>query len=193
MKKIICLIVFVSACGFASAQRERQSIGLRLGDPSGLTYKKYLDKIHAAEFIIGSAGPDWHHTYYQNSFESVNAYESHRYRSHQVKSSLYLQGRYLVHDEIYVQGMEGKWDWYWGLGGVLKFAKVRYNYTPSDGTFEETDLYDDFDIGPEGIAGMEYTFEDVPVTVFGEVSLMLEIVNRVAFQPFAAAGVRYRF
>jgi len=193
MKKVISVIIVLAMCHLIYGQRKTQGIGLRLGDPSGLTYKKYLDKVHAVEFGIGSSGPGWHHAYYQNSFESINAYESHRYRSHQLKSALYIQGRYLLHSEIFVEGMEGKWDWYWGLGGVLKFANVRYNYIPSDGTVEQTDYYNDLDLGPEGIAGMEYTFEDIPLTIFGEVSLMVEFLNRVTLQPFAAAGLRYRF
>ena len=54
-------------------------------------------------------------------------------------------------------------------------------------------IYNDIDIGPEGMIGMEYTFEDVPITVFGEVSLMLELVDRVTLRPFTGVGARYRF
>ena len=164
---------------------------MRLGNPLGLTYKKYFGS-KALEFGIGSSGDGWNRGYYENSFEGKDKFNGYNYRSHRLKSSLYLQGRYLVHNEIYVQGLEGEWDWYWGIGGVLKFASVRYRYINDSGAVQE-ETYSDIDLGPEGIAGMEYTFQDVPVAIFGEISLMMEIVDRLTLQPFGAVGVRYNF
>jgi hypothetical protein len=193
MKKILLTSLVIFSFLVSSAQRQRQGIGIRLGDPSGITYKKYLPKGHAVEFGLGSTGPAWHNAYYRNSFESRGVYDNYKYRSHRVNSALYIQGRYLLHTEIYVQDLEGKWDWYWGLGGMLKFAKIRYSYLDADPPYDQTDIYNDIDFGPEGIVGMEYTFQDVPLTVVAEVSLMLELVDRITFQPFGAAGLRYRF
>jgi hypothetical protein len=190
MKKIIAIIFsFITVTTIA----QTQGIGVRLGEPMGITYKKYLGKTHAVEFGIGTSGPGWRQAYYENSFDNLNKFENYDYRSHQVKSTVYLQARYLIHNAIYVQDLEGKWDWYWGAGAVLKAAKVRYRYNDTEPPYDESEIHNDVDLGPEGIIGMEYTFEEVPLTVFGEVSLMLEIVDRVTFQPFAGAGVRYNF
>jgi hypothetical protein len=191
MKKVMVLLSMVFCFLMTSAQD--QSIGLRIGDPTTITYKKYFNRNKAIEFGIGSAGPAWHHTYYRNSFESHDAFNNYKYRSHSVQSSLYLQGRYLLHNNIYVQGLEGKWDWYWGMGGVLKMASVKYKFDNDVAPYNETNVYHDVDFGPEGILGMEYTFKDVPITVFAELSAMIEIIDRVTFQPFSGAGARYRF
>ena len=191
MKKVILLLSL--SLFYFSALAQTQGIGIRLGEPMGVTYKKYFGRSKAIEFGLGSAGPGWNYSYYRNSFESRNQYDDYRYRSHSVQSIVYLQGRYLLHYDIYIQGLEGKWDWCWGVGGMLKLAKVRYRFADDAPPFNETDTYTDVDFGPEGIIGMEYTFKDVPLTVFGEVSLLLEIVDRVTLRPFGGAGVRYNF
>jgi hypothetical protein len=192
MKKVIVLLSFVFACVFSFAQKTgSQGIGLRLGDPVGLTYKKYIDKSKAFEFILGTAAPGWRNGYYHNSFDFHDDFNDYRYRTHEVQSSISFQGRLQFHHNIYIQGMEGKWDWYWGVGGVLRLAKVRYSYDDGGTIVRET--YNDFDLGPDGIGGMEYTFENVPISVFAEVSLMLEIVDRLTLQPLSGAGARFRF
>jgi hypothetical protein len=191
MKKVIILLSLVIFC--LSSQAQNQGIGIRIGEPMGLTYKKYFGRTKALEVGLGSAALGWNNAYYRNSFDARNEFEDYDYRSHTVRSIVYLQGRYLLHNEIYVQGMVGKWDWYWGLGGLLKFANVRYRFFDEAPPFAETEVYNDIDFGPEGIAGMEYTFEDAPITAFGEVSLLLEVVDRFTLRPFGALGVRYNF
>ncbi|MBT1703604.1 hypothetical protein [Chryseosolibacter indicus] len=191
MKKVLTLFLFFSTVIIGVAQD--QGIGLRLGDPLGVTYKKYFGDTRAIEFGLGSTGFGSHRSYYRNSFDSRSKYDDYRYRSHRVESTVYLQARYLLHYGIDVQGLEGKWDWYWGVGGMLKVAKVRYRFFDDVPPFEDTDTRTDIDFGPEGIIGMEYTFQDVPISVFGEISLLLEIVDRVTLRPFGGVGVRYNF
>lgn len=192
MKKVITLLCIIMCCSLITIAQHR-GIGIRLGEPTGITYKKYLPRNKAVEFGIGSAGPAWHHNYYRNSFDSRNDYNNYKYRAHKVQSIVFFQGRYLLHNDIYIQGMEGKLDWYWGIGGVLKIASVKYTFQEDVPPFNGSDVYSDIDLGPEGIGGMEYTFKDVPLTAFGEVSLMLEIVDRPALRPFSAVGIRYNF
>jgi hypothetical protein len=194
MKGINCLVVVLLAvCTVSHAQKH--GIGLRLGDPVGVTYKNYLNKNHSVEAIIGSASPDWHWGYYQRSFENYPRYDNDRYVSHRVLSTLSLQARYLVNYNISIDGMVGKLDWYWGLGALLKSANVRYTFQDFSGNFPvRTDTKYDIDLGPEGIIGLEYKFEDIPVSVFGETSLMIELVDRPgAVRIFGGAGVRYNF
>lgn len=180
------LLLIITSTTFA----QRQGIGIRIGDPLGVSYKRYLG-MKAFEFGLGSSSQGMHKAYYRNSFESHSRFDDADYISHSVRSTIYLNGRYLIHNAIHVDGMEGKWDWYWGLGAMLKFATVRYRYNDVQANQRET--FHDIDLGPEGIAGMEYTFQDVPVSVFADVSLMLEIVNRVTLRPFGGVGVRYNF
>jgi hypothetical protein len=191
MKKVIVLLSCVFC--FFWAQAQDQGIGLRLGTPTGVTYKKYLSKFNAIEFGLGTTGLGWHHGYYENSFHDHGPFTDFRYRSHTIQSLVYFQGRYLVHKNIYVQGLEGKWDWYWGIGAVLKVARIKYHFDNDTPPYNETETYNDLDLGPDGIIGMEYTFEGVPITVFGEISLMLEIVDRLTLRPLSGVGARYRF
>jgi hypothetical protein len=191
MKKIFLFIAIIFSVSVGYSQR--QGIGVRLGNPMGLSYKKYFNKRYGLELGLGTAGPGYNNAYYRNSFRNGNKFEDLDYHSHQVRSTLYLQARYLIHEDIYIQDMEGRWTWYWGFGGVLKAANVRYRYVDNIPPYDESETYTDVDLGPEGIVGMEYTFEGVPITVFGDVSLMLEIVDRFTLQPFGGVGARYNF
>jgi hypothetical protein len=187
----VLVILFLAAAVSAFAQK--QGIGLRVGNPLGLTYKRYMSNDRALEFGIGTAAPGWNKNYYKNSFNDLDRYDDFIYRSHTVNSSVYLQGRYLFQYDIPVEGMVGKLGWYWGGGAMLKFATVTYKYElPNDA--QESDKRTDIDFGPEGIAGMEYTFDDIPLTVFGDVSVLLEFADRpLTFRAFAGAGARFNF
>src|SRR6478752_5292801 len=105
-------IILLACCTISYAQKH--AIGVRLGDPMGITYKNYLSKTQSAEFILGSASPNWHWDYYQRSFEHYSQFDNDRYISHEVLSTLYLQARYLLNYNIQIEGMIGKLDWYWG-------------------------------------------------------------------------------
>jgi hypothetical protein len=176
-----------------SANAQQQGIGLRAGDPVGLTYKRYLPRNKAFEFTLGTESRRWRYDYYRDSFHDYKKYDSYQYVSHRVESNLCLQGRYLIHYDIPVQGMEGKWQWYWGVGGLLKVARVNYRYrdVPGNSVYDERA---DVDFGPEGILGTEYTFEDIPLTVFGDLSLMIELIDNPAVpQIYGGLGVRFNF
>lgn len=194
MKKIIFLaLVFMTGSFVTLAQK--QSLGLRMGDPIGLTYKRYTHTNKAIEFILGTAAPGWRKNYYENSFHEYSKYDGFIYRSHKLRNPVYLQARYLLHYHIPVEGMEGKLEWYWGLGGMLKFGKIEYWYQEGPpGNNPRTDVRNTLDFGPDGIGGVEYTFEDIPLNVFGEVSLLLEIADRpLTVQAFGAVGARFLF
>ena len=191
MKKSFCILLLTLAAVTLHAQK--QGIGLRLGEPIGFTYKKYLPNNRAVEFGLGSAPRNWNSTYYINSFE--DRYKNYDHLSHRVKNTVYLQGRYLIHNNLNTQGIEGKLDWYWGVGLVLKTARVEYRYRdelpPRDNIYRDTRT--DIDFGPEIIGGLEYTFEDVPLAVFGELSLQVEITDRQTIRLLGGLGVRYNF
>jgi hypothetical protein len=174
---------------------QRQAFGLRLGDPIGITYKKYTQTNKAIEFLFGTASTHWRHNYYENSFSKYSEYDGYSYRSHKLSNPVYLQARYLFHYHIPVDGMDGKLEWYWGVGAMLKFCRVEYRY--ADGPPDNGNKYDtrtSIDFGPDGILGVEYKFEDTPLNVFGEVSLLLELADRpLTPQLFGAVGARFIF
>jgi hypothetical protein len=193
---LICGLILFAITGYAQRKYPGlQGIGLRAGMPTGITYKNYISKWTALEFNVGFASPHWNRTYYQNQFNDYSRYDNFIYQSHSVESSVYFQGRYLMHLYIPVEGMEGRLNWYWGVGGALKLAKVEYRYSdPESNPSSRTELVTDIDIGPEGIIGAEYTFEDIPCAVFTEASLLVEIADRPgAARVFGALGIRYNF
>lgn len=192
MKKTAGLLLFCMVALAARAQD--RGIGLRIGDPTGISYKKYLPRHKAIELGVGTSTIGWHHAYYRNAFRDLDKFEPYEYRDHHVTSTLYLQAKYLLQYDIPVEGMVGRLAWYWGVGALLKVAKVEYRYDEDGGPENLRELHTDIDIGPEGILGMEYTFDDVPLTVFGDISLLIEIVDRPGIpRGFSAIGIRYDF
>lgn len=190
MKRIVLLLLPVLIC--TTAWSQNHSLGLRLGDPIGLTYKRQVGNNRAVEFILGTASPEWRKDYHRKSFYEYSKYDGFNYVSHRLDNPVYLQARYLLHYDIPVENMEGRLQWYWGAGGMLKFGKIEYRYRdspPDNGV--RTDVRNTVDFGPEGIGGVEYTFEDTPLNVFGEVSLLIEVADRpLTVQAFGAVGAR---
>jgi hypothetical protein len=195
MKKLIGFLLIVTGGYSASAQQAPyQSVSLRLGVPSGITYKLYTGKKEAYELALGSTSRYWGSHYYINSFNDISKYKNFTYLNHQVLSTIYLQARYLKDFAIPTAGMEGQLNWYCGAGAVLKFASVRYTYTNIEATPPtQRDEHTDIDIGPEAILGMEYWLEDTSFSFYGEGSAMIELFDRIGARGFAAVGVRYHF
>lgn len=190
---VLLLIAFVGSNAFCQ-NAPYQSVSLRLGVPLGLTYKIYTGKKESFEFGIGSAAPLWGNHYYINSFNQFSKYENFKYIDHKVKSSLFLQGRYVKDFSIPTSGMEGQLGWYCGAGAVLKIARVDYVYTNTEAIPPtQRDSRTDLDFGPEAIIGAEYWLADTPFSFYGEGSLMLELFDRVTGRAFGALGVRYHF
>ncbi len=65
-------------------------------------------------------------------------------------------------------------DWYLGVGGQLWLGEVS-------------------SIGPAGTAGLEYTFEDQPFSIFTDFTLYLGIGEDGGFQPQFSIGGRKNF
>jgi len=196
MRKLVqsaCLIISL-VCFFSTvhAQKYDQGVGLRLGDPYGITYKSYFNNNAAVELIIGSTSANRHGSYFKRSFNNRSKFDGYRYVDHLVDYTVAFQGRVLWH-ESFPANVEGRLDWYWGVGGHIRLSDVDYSY------FDQNDIlsresHTNFDLGPEGILGMEYEFLDYPIVGFGEVSLMGEIIdNPLRFRVFGAFGIRYAF
>lgn len=179
-------------CGVVLTVAQTQSLGLRFGYPTSITYKKFLTDQNALEFMIGSTINRWNQGYYQRSFDKYNSFSPYRYISHEVKSEVYLQARYLLHTDLIIQGLDGNLSWYWGGGILLKTANVRYYYDDFNNGFIRSEKFD-LDLGPEAIGGLEYEFDVLPIQVFTEVSLLIEIADRPLNMRFmGGGGIRIR-
>ena len=193
IRKAFLLVLMMAPCFVAFSQG--RAFGLRIGDPMGVTYKQYTRTHKAIEFILGTAARNWHRNYYENAFYDYSRYDGYTYRSHTVQNTIYLQGRYLLHYDIPVQGMDGKLEWYWGVGAMLKFGRIEYRYfEAAPENIPARDTRSNIDLGPDIIGGVEYDFEGLPLTVFGEASLMLELADRpLTPQLYGGVGLRFSF
>ncbi|MEM6525399.1 MAG: hypothetical protein AAGF85_03605 [Bacteroidota bacterium] len=191
-KAIVCLIGLFYLSNWTIAQSFDQWVGLRVGDPFGLSYKQYGNNRTALEFTIGTTSRNRHGAYYKDKFGKINDFDRFNYSDHTVDFTLATQGRYLLHYS-FPANVEGRLDWYWGLGAHLRISTLEYAY------FDESESLNfdertNFDLGPEGVLGMEYEFQDYPIVGFGEFSLLGEVVDQpLKFRLFAAVGIRYGF
>ena len=193
MKKLLLLIVFFCLSFFAKAQtyqRYDAGIGLRIGDPFGLTYKYYMPRATAFEINFGSTSSGFYSDYYQAIFDDISQFEEFQYAGHQVNYALDLQGRLLFHND-FPEDIDGL-EWYYGFGAQMRLSGIKYRYITSEGTTSEN--YTDIGLGPDGIIGAEYIIPDVPLTAFIDVNLFVELINNpFRFQFQGGIGIRYDF
>lgn len=157
MNKVLRSILTIIFIWYLSIELQAQDanwgVGLRLGNPTGITAKKYSGASNALEIALGTSSNG-------NGFE--------------------LLGHYLFHFPI---GEAPGLDWYYGFGAQLQSHPRRSN-----------DLDDEVDIGGDAVLGMEYTFQNAPVSVFMDGVFFIELID----DPFvleldAGIGVRYNF
>lgn len=188
----LLFIGFFILSTYGYAQNFNQGIGIRVGDPLALTYKMYGQRNSALEFTIGSTSRNRHRSYYRDTFGRIGDFDNFRYSNHNVKYTLALQGRYLVH-YAFPANVQGRLDWYWGAGAQIRVSSLDYAFF-DEATVLREERRTNFDLGPEGILGVEYELQDFPIVGFAEVSLMAEIVDQpLRLRIFGAVGVRYAF
>ena len=194
MNNKLLLLIFCLASTMTFAQQGKNwGIGVRLGDPIGLSVKKYVSRQKAVEFNVGRT---WGYNY-SNAFYRHNKYDRdfYNYEWHQPHSSVSLQGRYLVHKDLNMSGAPGL-EWYYGAGAQIRFFSVDYRYRYYNGFDQKwrtrTERVTHTDVGLDGIIGLEYSWRDVPITVFTDLNLFLEILDD-PFLPFLQGGVGCRY
>jgi len=195
MKQVFTfLLLFFFNVQVATAQRHNAydaGLGIRLGDPFGLSYKYYMQGSKALEANLGSTFPGFYTGYFSNIFNDIEDYQRATYLGHSVNYSVALQGRLLFHQD-FPEDIEGL-EWYFGAGAQLRFIGVEYRYLDRVGIrFNEN--YTDVGFGPEGVLGAEYKIPDTQLTAFIDLSLFMEIVdNPLIFRLQAGLGMRYNF
>jgi uncharacterized protein YraI len=180
-----------------SASNERSwGLGLRLGDLSGLTGKKYLPGGKALEFSLGTTsyrGYDYEDHFYDN-----DRYADYEYLNYRRRGAVALQVHYLFQKDI--SGVNNL-QWYWGFGGQLRSKSYLYEYRyrsyygPGQGDYTwvtATDKVSDIDLGADILIGLEHHIPGAPLSVFTDINLMLELVDDpfVLF-PQGGIGIRY--
>ena len=124
MKKTLTIMLILAALTFSmQAQTYKSAIGLRGGDPSGVTFKTFVNSINALEFTAGTG-------YFGHNFNITGYYEWQK-----------------------PTGWTPNLDWYIGPGAHIGFWNNVYRNDYGTGIL----------IGIDGVIGLEYTLEDIPL------------------------------
>jgi len=205
MKSYLAGMIFLGLFSMTATAQNR-AIGLRLGDPSGITFKQYTGSNNALEINVGRTYTfnlnglydaqfiDWYST---NNF----LYSNFQYLGFTSTTPMSVQVHYLIQKSISkvvdepVSGLV----WYYGLGGQARLQSYTYNYryqlTGSNQWYNATSRrLTNVDIGADAILGLEYTLKDVPLSLSLDVTVFVEVLD----EPFRVwlqngLGVKYRF
>jgi len=126
MKRTLTVILVLAALATGvQAQSYKSAIGLRGGDPSGITFKTFLNSTNALELIAGTG-------YWGHNFVITGFYEWQ-----------------------YPTDWTPNLDWFIGPGAHLGFWNDYYRNDYGTGIL----------IGVDGIIGLEYTLDDIPLNL----------------------------
>jgi hypothetical protein len=171
------------------AELPNWGIGLRLGDPFGLTVKKYTPHGKALEFNIGSTaywGYDYRDRFYEDS-----RFRNYDYVGYRREGAISVQVHLLFQKDFpQAKGLQ----WYWGIGPQLRFNNYSYTYRYSSGNawIYVTERVTDLDFGADGVLGLEYHIPNAPLSVFADANLFLELFDD-PFIFFGQAGIGIRY
>ncbi|MBK9760207.1 MAG: hypothetical protein IPO90_09610 [Flavobacteriales bacterium] len=183
----------------ASTIAQNWGIGFRLGDPSGISIKKYNGN-KAFELSIGRTH-FFSDNYYSHAYDRWYDGKHFKYKDHQLlayRSSIPIgiQFHYLIHKDIAkAVGLQ----WYYGFGAQLRAQTYRFDYrykleNENDWYVAYDERATNIDLGLDGVIGLEYKMKDAPVSFFLDGTLYMELYDEpFVFWPQAGIGARFRF
>lgn len=173
----------------SSSSAKNMGIGLRFGDPAGITFKKYSGNT-AWEINLGRSyrwGYRYDDRFYRyDRFDNRKLYD---YKGHSAGPTTALQIHWLKHHDI--NGANGL-QFYYGVGPQARFTNVYYRYKYDDREYYER--FTDLDLGVDGVIGLEYTFSDVPFSIFLDANAFIEVFDAPGWiHGQSGIGVRFNF
>lgn len=202
MKKLLTLLLFLAAFspGFNAAAQDNWGIGFRLGDPSGISIKKYMAG-KALELSIGRSHVFSRRGWYDDRFydwykDEKFGYADYKYHGSSYSVPIAFQLHYLIEKDI--KGLDGL-KWYVGFGAQVRYQNHYYSYyfkyhNDPYWYYTKEQRVTDFDFGPDGVIGLEYRMEDLPISFFADATLFMEIAdNPFLFWGQGGIGARYNF
>lgn len=142
------LLLVLVVCCVAQAQDEGFGLGIIVGEPTGISWKMWTGSRSAFDGAIA-----W-------SFEK--------------KAAVHLHGDLLWHNFGPVEADKGEFNFYYGLGGRIKFEEKSK-------------------VGMRVPLGLGYLFGSAPMDFFMEIVPILDLAPETDFGMNAAIGVRYFF
>lgn len=203
MKKILfvaALVITTVAFG-----QKNWGLGVRLGDPSGLTLKKYMTKT-ALELNVGRTnwlyGDGWYNNRFGVWYRDQNlGYTDFQYLGYQTSVPVSVQLHYLFRrgiNKVAEQEVNGL-EWYLGFGAQFAYQSYTYDYRYKRAGdpywyYARGGHVTDVDFGGDGVVGLEYSFKEVPLSIFLDMTLFMEVVDDpILFNFQGGTGLRYNF
>ena len=186
---------------FEENQYPYHGIGLKLGDPSGLTYKFYAAKWLAFALDVGKGASGLYSTYHRDHFsnflalDTLMAGESITYLAHRVKRDLVGAVKVLLHQDV--SGILPGLQLYLGAGWQVRNVRLEYEYLverdfneASPGTLVAERTFS----GLVGSFGLEYAYFEIPVSAFMEVEVFSDTAEDPGWTRLqGGVGLRYVF
>lgn len=194
--KYIIIAVF-ALIPFLSNAQERGA-GVRIGEPFTLTYKDFIDDYFSYEVMLGSGGIN-SDSYFQRDFDSNPPASNAFYVGHSARKGVSIHARMAYHEDItdMFDIDQGYLLAYGGVGAQLRTTRVNYTYTEGQvgtGIIPAREERTNADFGPEVFVGTEYYFDELPIAVFAELGMFLELLDRVGhIKGQGGIGIRYLF
>jgi len=178
-------------------------IGARLGDPTGITIKKYLAKGMAIEGSFGFTRFLAKNAFYNNKFntwylDKNYAYADFQYLGFTSTIPVGMQVHYLFQKPM-LKSKVGGLNWYFGFGAQMTYRSYTFDYRykldgNSNWLYTTGERATEFDFGVDGVIGVEYTLPNAPVSFFIDATLYMEIINNpFLFNANYGLGARYNF
>jgi hypothetical protein len=175
MKKILLLLMLIISTLTGYSQEKGWAIGVKVGDPSGLSLRHYLgnDK-NLVEVNVGVYGGIWgaKGNYKDGAFDGAG---------------FSFSGLYMWHNE-----MTSRLKNYYGFG--LQFTSRSYYVPKTVNGLPYRDENPTTGIGGLGQVGLEYFLPSSPISIHMEVGAYAEIVPSILyFHPQGGIGARLNF
>jgi len=155
MKRLLTVIlVLIAISAGAQAQSYKSAIGLRGGDPFGISFKTFINSTNALELTVGTG-------YWGHNFAITGFYEWQN-----------------------PTGWTPNLDWFIGPGAHIGFWNDYYTDEYSTGIL----------LGVDGIVGLEYTLDDIPLNFALGVGPTLHLTSGPGWYHWnGGCAVRYIF
>jgi hypothetical protein len=171
MKKSVSIFILTLLCGIAQGQENNWAVGVKLGEPTGITIRKYFNNIQAVDVTVGTYG---------GILSGERAYrgDNGRYKN----TGVSLQIHYLWHTPVFNSEVLRV---YYGIGGQIN---NRRSYPKRlNGQYEKA-----LTLGGSAIGGFEYFIPDNRISVFLEAGTYIEVLRKPFFlSPNLSAGIRF--
>lgn len=199
--KSLSTLVFILIIAKSLLAQEDWAIGLRVGDPTGITAKKYMGK-SALEVNVGRTYMFYsrpHEKYFYDWHKGKNyGYDEVQYLAYKRSLPVSIQLHWYLQNPIDNFAGEDTEGLAWYFGGGIQFRSQTYYYDykykrekNSDWEYVYKERVTDLDLGLDGTIGLEYKFEDLPISIMGDINLFLELVDTPSVWLQGSIGVRY--